>query len=398
MAFIGNAGQYNQLAQTTMGSMGANLKKAQESRELLSEQLAPPDNEKVKEGVFSGQATAGLAKVVKGSKDVISKVQAGKKAISDAQDTVSALTSKAKNAVSSVSDAVSGGAKPPPIQPRSAVNTPQGIEKPSPLATNRTPGNLPANAKQNLLDTAQSHDDALSQMSDGDKATTMAKMEADPIAGQNFKASGMAYNDRVSVLNQRTGIIGDAIDDINGRAATQTASTVTRGLVPNVGNNGMRVGQSLTGEGNQAVNGALDQLNGNLRSAANSVAGQAKGALADSANNIHGALQAGADTAGQVGEDIASGVSKAQGVVDAGISTAGTVLDALGPIGDILGVGMTIFGGIEDAITHHKAAEQAKEAEATMKQPIANATPAAQTTTATLDTSKISQASASAHF
>ena len=142
----------------------------------------------------------------------------------------------------------------------------------------------------------------------------------------------------------------------------------------------------------------MAQLNGDLRTAANQVGGQARGALADASSNVHAGLQGLSTTAGQVGDDIASGVSKAQGVIDAGISTAGTVLDALGPIGDILGVGMGIFGGVEDAITHHKAAEQAKDAEATMKQPVANATPAAQTTSTTLDTSKISQASASAHF
>jgi hypothetical protein len=414
MAFIGNASQYNQITKgNTIGDYSAMEAKAQQSRELLSEQMAPPNNIGIKEGEMGGSATAGLLKVAKGVKDVSKTYKDAGKAIKDAKKTVAnfgrggdALSQMmndprfANNKIIQLyKNSIAGGGKAP--IGGGATTTPQGIDKPSVLPSNPK-GALPANAKQGLLDTAQSHNDALSQMSDGDKATIMAKMEADPIAGQNFKAPGMSYTDRVGVLNARSGIIGDAIDDVNRRVAAAPAN-VLRGLVgnavsPNAQGVGLRIGQTLNGQGGVAINNNMALLNGDLRTAANQVGGQARGALANSANNIHGALQGLSTTAGQVGDDIASGVSKAQGVIDAGISTAGTVLDALGPIGDLLGVGMGIFGGIEDAIGHHKAEEQAKNAEATMKQPVANATPAAQTTSITLDTSKISQASASAHF
>ena len=420
MAFIGNASQYNQMTKgNTIGNASVMEAKAQQSRELLSEQMAPPDNIGEKEGEMGGGATAGLMKVAKGVKDVATSYQDAGKAISDAKNTVQNFGRGGEGAgklmesmmndprfannkiIQMYKNTITGGGKAP-IGGGGGTNTPQGIDKPTALPSNNTPGQLPANAKQGLLDTEQSHNDALSQMSDADKASTTSKILADPVAGQNFKASGMAYNDRVGVLNARTGIIGDAIDDVNGRVASASAN-VTRGLVGNLASPGqqgvgLRVGQTLSGQGGVAINNNMAQLNGDLRTAANQVGGQARGALADASSNVHAGLQGLSTTAGQVGDDIASGVSKAQGVIDAGISTAGTVLDALGPIGDILGVGMGIFGGVEDAITHHKAAEQAKDAEATMKQPVANATPAAQTTSTTLDTSKISQASASAHF
>jgi hypothetical protein len=89
MAFIGNASQYNQMTKgNTIGNASVMEAKAQQSRELLSEQMAPPDNIGEKEGEMGGGATAGLMKVAKGVKDITKSYQDAGKAISDAKNTV----------------------------------------------------------------------------------------------------------------------------------------------------------------------------------------------------------------------------------------------------------------------------------------------------------------------
>ena len=79
------------------------------------------------------------------------------------------------------------------------------------------------------------------------------------------------------------------------------------------------------------------------------------------AQNIHADVQNGVQRVGRMAQNAAQRVSDAtqplsEGL-DAGIGAAEGIVDSLGPIGDIIGLGMAIFGGI-------KAHEEHKEQEA----------------------------------
>ena len=72
---------------------------------------------------------------------------------------------------------------------------------------------------------------------------------------------------------------------------------------------------------------------------------------------------------GGISDDLTSLGGKAQKAVasageglDAGLGIAGDVADAFGPIGDLIGIGLTIFGGIEGA-SAQKAKESAEDAQ-----------------------------------
>lgn len=90
--------------------------------------------------------------------------------------------------------------------------------------------------------------------------------------------------------------------------------------------------------------------------------------------NPHAGL--GGDTSNLAG-DVDSAVSKVSQTaskvgeaVDTGLGIAGDVMDALGPVGDLIGLGLSIFGGIEG----HKAEEQKEDAQqqqlSAVKQPV----------------------------
>jgi hypothetical protein len=81
------------------------------------------------------------------------------------------------------------------------------------------------------------------------------------------------------------------------------------------------------------------------------------------------------------------------------MEVGGEVLDALGPVGDLLGLGMSIFGGVEGK----KHAEDIKQggikAQAAMAQGASSIkTAGSSITTATLDTSHPAMALAASHF
>ena len=94
---------------------------------------------------------------------------------------------------------------------------------------------------------------------------------------------------------------------------------------------------------------------------------------------------------GGISDDLTTLSGKAKGAVasageglDAGLGIAGDVADAFGPIGDLIGIGLTIFGGIEG----HKAEEAKEGAEDAQKSAIAQpiSTQAPQQIGATLKT------------
>lgn len=194
--------------------------------------------------------------------------------------------------------------------------------------------------------------------------------------------------------------------------------------VSSVRSNAMNVSSMTSAD--QTANSTLGNLTSSLRSNASNIAGHVPtGNMAETSTNIHASIgQALEDFKGQiggalsdvqeqvkgvagqvsqvgrgvsaVGEDVASGASKAVEGISAGLETAGAVADALGPIGDLIGLGMSIFGGVEE----HKEHEQEKQANQQAQQTIAQKPEEStqQSTSVSLDTSKQAQASVASHY
>ena len=80
--------------------------------------------------------------------------------------------------------------------------------------------------------------------------------------------------------------------------------------------------------------------------------------------NAHAAINSAGDDAMDAAGKVASGASKAAEGVYSAIGVAGDVMDALGPIGDLIGLGLGIFGGVEA----HKEQEQKEQATAQAQQ------------------------------
>ena len=118
------------------------------------------------------------------------------------------------------------------------------------------------------------------------------------------------------------------------------------------------------------------------------VQGQIKG-VAGQVQSVGGGIA-------KVGEDVANVGSKVGEGISAGLETAGAVADALGPIGDVIGLGLAIFGGISGAKEHSEEAASSVQAQKQLAQPVEQASQ--QSTSVSLDTSKMAQASVASHY
>ena len=386
---------------SSLGGMGGGIDqftRNQKDRLSLSQQIAPNPDE-----LHSQVATAG-----QGVKDALDFSGDVKDFMGGLNEKRQAIT-KAQSVITGAAGAVRQGANSALQQAGSIANylhpNNKAFQQLAGGGGNGTPnipahitpnsaGILPPNAKQGLLDTETQHNAVLDSMSSTDKTATMATIHADPVAGGNFKGAGMAYNDRAGVLNARTRIIGDTVNDINARPA---------GLVGNLGqdaNAGLRVGagniggmgglnvNSMVANAGTPANNALGALHGASQDAQNAV-GQARGGLANGANNLHSLV-------GGVASDVESGVADAQKVVSAGIGVGESVLDALGPVGDLLGLGLGIFGGVEEHHEKEVAEQSATTAQSQLQAPEAKTTQAS--VGGSLDTSHQAPASAPLHY
>ena len=235
---------------------------------------------------------------------------------------------------------------------------------------------------------------------------------ADPMGvGNTGEAGGMRGDSILARVGQgggRSRAVAGASNDLAG-ATRSNAMNVT----------------SMT-SGDQSANATLGNLTSGLKTQANNTAGTiARGANAESSTNIHSSVsQALEDFKGQiggalsdvqeqvkgvasqvgqvgkgvsaVGDDVANVGSKAVEGLSAGLETAGAVADALGPIGDVIGLGMAIFGGIEGSKEHTEEKDANTQAQKTLAQPVQSASQ--QSTSVSLDTSKMAQASVASHY
>ena len=203
------------------------------------------------------------------------------------------------------------------------------------------------------------------------------------------------------------------------RAVGGIGDTVTSRVNP------MNVSNSLTGN---TANAQLDNLTQGLKNGAGRTAGairNATGDLADTSTNIHASVQTALESfksqvggalgdiqkqvsgvagqisdvgkgVGAVGSDVASVAGKVTTAVSSGLETAGVVADALGPVGDLIGLGMSIFGGVEEKHEHAKEVQASQKAQQAVSQPVKSVT--TQATGLSLDTSKPAQAMAQSHY
>ena len=88
------------------------------------------------------------------------------------------------------------------------------------------------------------------------------------------------------------------------------------------------------------------------------------------ASNLHADVQSGADMVGRFAQsgskmvsDVGQGLSKG---MDAGIGVGEGLVDSLGPIGDIIGLGMAIFGGIKSHQEHKEEQASVVQNQATI--------------------------------
>jgi len=151
----------------------------------------------------------------------------------------------------------------------------------------------------------------------------------------------------------------------------------------------MNVSNITSGSTNQDLSGITQ----NITDRANGVLSDARGIVRNTASNIHQAVGGALDSAGA---DVERAVGTATRVASGAMEATAGVLDALGPIGDILGVGLSIFGGVEAKREKMKANEAVGQAQSEVKQSVK--APVQQATNVSLDTAKQAPMSVSSHY
>ena len=203
----------------------------------------------------------------------------------------------------------------------------------------------------------------------------------------------------VQKIGQTASGVNDVVDDAKSLSARSDVGTMgdrfSRVLGKDYGSLGgggakpptkMNVSSMVDG----SANNQMDKLTSALGSKADGVISDAKGALRSTATNLHSAVM------GAGGDEAMNAITKGVGVASKAMETGASVLDAMGPIGDVLGIGLSIFGGIE--AHHEKKMEQ--DSVDTAKQEVAKpiSAPSAPTTNVSLDTSKATPMSVASHY
>ena len=254
--------------------------------------------------------------------------------------------------------------------------------------------------------------------------------DTDKALGAVGKSGGGGISESITSANVGKFIPPEALS--GGMSGDSTIARATAGrsrnIVNSVGGGGDRTNpmnvKSMTSV-DQTANSSLSATMNDAKSAIGGMTRNATGANASGSTNIHSNIsQALEDFKGQVsgamtdvqahisnlsgqvadvgkgvmatGADIANVGSKAVAGVSAGLETAGAVADALGPIGDLVGLGMAIYGGIEGHREHAEDASANQSAQGQMSKPISGETQ--QTTNVSLDTSKAVQPTLMGHF
>ena len=215
--------------------------------------------------------------------------------------------------------------------------------------------------------------------------------------------------DKVNQGVKAVGEVKDGINRIRNVSANPSTEPVNTGARTEVGTMEDRLNRILGSGGgggekpptrmnvssmiDGSANNQMDNLTSALGSKANGVLSDARGAVRSTASNLHASVMS---SVGGAGEDVEKAIGTGARVASGAMEATAGVLDALGPIGDILGVGLSIFGGVEAKREKATAMDASKTAEAEVAKPVAPQTQ--QATNVSLDTAKQAPMSSATHY
>ena len=393
-------------------------------------------------GAVAGMAKLGdsLGKVREKAMKAKGAIQRVRTAVSDARNVASGSATQDKSLTTPKAD--SAGATPDtssapakaPAKPLS--NTPDdGSGRSVNIAKDLDPSTTPASAGKASLGEALDASAKRSNIKIGTKGVAPPTKEGSVVDSDLFgKSNGSALQDLRTARPRGSGML----NTLDSRAGGVSRSVKMVGMGEERGaslGSKMSVRGSLTGGGDSAGNDMLGKLGSMLQQHVGATLG-AKGANAPTAMNAHamptiptttptttpatptiggkGGVETGGGGGGgdedlmsraggfmrnAVGDDTMNMGSRIAGVASKGLEAGASVLDALGPIGDILGIGMAVFGGIEQHREKKEAMESSQGAESQVKNDVAPTNKGlVASTNVSLDTSKGTSAGVASHY
>ena len=217
------------------------------------------------------------------------------------------------------------------------------------------------------------------------------------MSGDSTIARATAGRSR-NIVNSVGGGGGERTNPMNVKTMTSVDQTSNSTLSATMNDAKSAIG-GMTRNATGANAPTSSNIHSNISQALEDFKGQVSGAMTDVQSHISNLSGQVADVGKGVmatGADIANVGSKAVAGVSAGLETAGAVADALGPIGDLVGLGMAIYGGIEGHREHAEDQTANIVAQGHLSTPLAGQTQ--QTTNVSLDTSKAVQPTLMGHF
>ena len=334
-------------SETLGNNMFGTLKKNQSIQKAQFEYGLPGEKleAQTREGTEGFGISGGALKASKGIKDVIAKgqeIKAGVEgAVTQGRAAVQNVVNTGRNVAQTLNNATQGinrvaGTAIPQIPGAATPAGGGGTYGPrrAPLQTNLATSGDAGQDRTAIRGATQAQKGAVGDLDTAAQSTVKSAIQNHSIAGRNI--SGSSASDAFDTTNARASIINDGNDARYGLGGSA---------------NNLRVGQ--WGQVSQ-------QLGLNTR-----------GANAAGATNAHatplGQSNSGTSALADAASDAEQGAKSA---LSAGLETAGGVLDALGPVGDLLGVGMAIFGGVEGAAKQASEMAAQKTEQAVIDAPI----------------------------
>jgi len=337
----------------------------------LDYQKASDTATKASETQAGGGALSGLMKGIKGAKDLKNKIQGGANQLSTLADNLESRFSQAGQMGAQLKGQLSGSTKPPPsqgedfdlrdansatqklgVKPLSATDQ-GGLGESSGTISNMTGADF-SQARGQIQTTLQGKYANLNDAQKGEFDTHMAnnRIPGEPVSSQGnldiasqklSQLNPMSGGDSRTLSGSSRATLGRAQGDPDGITQPGTSNLAGGGDI-NPFSQPKGISQDIIGGSSGEESGASKILSG--------------------ATNLHQTVQDGVDQAGRMAQNTASKLGEVSDTLSSGltkgIGAMEGVVDSLGPIGDIVGLGMAIFGGI-------KAHQEHKEEEASAK-------------------------------
>lgn len=418
----------------TRGNQDDEFTKAMKDRLIMLQQQAPSEL-KAKLGAIQTQGTEighGLS-VVKDAKTTIEKgvsayqdiKKVGKQAISSVEDLagrVKSVTDQAGSTVNDARTAINALRNPTNLPSATSTTTTSTSFTPSTQTTPKTPLTTPAPDSTVAGDLKPIAGQANTYSGVG--LPDIPGIGGGPPSGIATSARGANVADKTAQLLTQpvsAGTLSGPSDAFNRSRNVFIEKNIARGYGGQLGFGGQL--HTMDQSANSALASAYDSVSAtrgmtggvatsatNVHTDFNNALGDMKSQMGDAMDainkhlgNISGQVQKAGEGVGElasgvanVGKDVVATGTKVVTGLSAGLETAGAVADALGPIGDILGLGMAIFGGIEDDKIQKKGVDANKSAQAQIQAPVQGNV--SQSANVSLDTAQKAQIGASSHY